>query len=392
MSALPAPVGLYDPFVHAMVDDPYPIYRELRREHPVYHNEQRGFWALSRFADVQDTARSWRSFTSTAGSDIDIDPDFFGPGDFINSDPPTHGRLRGVVKEFFSMRALRSLEPTIAARVRELLDPMIERGGGEFVSEVASRLPLSVICGLLGLPVEDADWLSSRMHDVLVRTPGSSDVPEPAVAARRELEEYVLDIAGRRRVRPGGDVLSAIVAGERRDAVAPDEVTGICLLLLLAGWETSSVLAANAVWLLARHLDQRRLLVDEPARIPAAIEEILRFESPAQQHTRVAAVDVELHGHSIPAGQRIVLLWAAANRDDDRWSDAEQFRVDREPQRHLAFGEGIHHCLGAPLARLEAKVLLEHLLGRNPRFEVADTERFPGVVIRGISKMAVSWC
>jgi cytochrome P450 len=392
LSALPAPVGLYDPFVHAMVDDPYPIYRELRDEHPVYRNEERGFWALSRFADVQDTARNWRSFTSTAGSDIDIDPDFFGPGDFINSDPPRHTRMRGVVKEFFTLRQLRALEPVIGVRVRALLEPLIASGGGEFVSEVASRLPLSVICGLLGLPVDDGGQLTEMMHDVLERTPGSSEVPERAIAARRGLEEYVREVAARRRAQPRDDVLSAIVAAEHRGDLAPDQITGMVLLLLLAGWETSSVLTANAVWLLARHPEQRKLLIKEPGRIPEAIEEMLRFESPAQQHTRVATAEIELHGQTIPAGGRIVLLWAAANRDEDRWPDADRLRIDREPKRNLAFGEGIHHCLGAPLARLEAKVLLEELLARGPSFDVSEPERFPGVVIRGISRMEVSWC
>jgi cytochrome P450 len=168
-------------------------------------------------------------------------------------------------------------------------------------------------------------------------------------------------------------------------------VTGICLLLLLAGWETTSVLAANSMWLLARHPDQRRLLAAQPDRIPAAIEEILRFESPAQQHMRIAASDVELGGETIPAGDRVVLLWAAANRDEARWPDPEEFNVQREPQRNLAFGEGIHHCLGAPLARLEARILLETVLARNPAFEVDEPERFPGVVIRGIARLPIRW-
>lgn len=374
-----------------MVDDPYTIYGELRREHPVYHNEDRQFWALSRFSDVQDTARNWRSFTSTGGSDIDIDPGFFGPGDFINADPPRHSRLRGVVKQFFSAPVLRSLEPLIAVRARALLDPLFDHGGGEFVSEVAARLPLFVICGLLGLPVNDTDELMSLMNDVLVRSPGSTAVPERALIAKRTLERYVLDVAARRRARPRDDLLSAIVAAEQAGVLASDELTGVTLLLLLAAWETSCVLSANAVWLLARHPAQAQLLAERPAGIPAAIEEILRFESPAQQHTRVAAVDIELHGRTIPAGDRVVLLWAAANRDEARWPDAETFRTDREAKRNLAFGEGVHHCLGAPLARLEARVLLETLLARNPRFDVGEPERFPGVVIRGISRMEIGF-
>jgi cytochrome P450 len=391
LSALPTPVGLYDPFVHAMVDDPYPIYRELRREHPVYRNEERQFWALSRFADVQAAARNWRSLTSTSGSDIDIDPDFFGPGDFINFDPPDHSRMRGVVKEFFSARKLSALEPLIRAKVSALIDPLVARGGGEFVSEVGSRLPLAVISGLLGMPLDGADQVMSLMHDVLVRTPGSSVIPAGALTAKRALEQYVLEVAAHRRDRPRDDVLSAIVAAEQSGVLAPRELTGVVLLLLLAGWETSSVLTANAVWLLAHHPDQRRRLAEQPARIPAAIEEVLRFESPAQQHTRVAVSDLELHGHTIPAGERVVLLWAAANRDEARWPDAEEFVIARAPKRNLAFGEGVHHCLGAPLARLEARVLLEYLLARNPNYELGEPERFPGVVIRGISRMEITW-
>ena len=227
--------------------------------------------------------------------------------------------MRGVVKEFFSARALSALEPLIEARVSSLVDPLVARGGGEFVSEVASRLPLSVICGLLGLPVDDADHLRSLMHDVLVRTPGSSDVPRAGADRQaRSSRSMSLEVAARRRDRPRDDVLSAIVAAEQVGRRwLSGELTGIVLLLLLAGWETSSVLAANAVWLLARHPDQRRLLADQPERIPAAIEEMLRFESPAQQHTRLAVSDIELHGQTIPAGERVVLLWAAANRDED---------------------------------------------------------------------------
>jgi cytochrome P450 len=146
------------------------------------------------------------------------------------------------------------------------------------------------------------------------------------------------------------------------------------------------------VWLLARHPEKRRLLVEQPERIPAAIEEMLRFESPAQQHTRLTVSDIELHGQTIPARERVVLLWAAANRDEARWPHADEFVIDRAQKRNLAFGEGIHHCLGAPLARLEAQVLLEYLLARNPHFDVGEPERFPGVVIRGISRMEIHWC
>jgi cytochrome P450 len=391
VSTLPEPVGLYDPFVHAMLDDPYPVYRQLRQQQPVYHNPDRGFWAVSRWSDVQQVARNWRTFSSAGGVDIDVSPQFFGVGDFIDSDPPKQDRLRAVVKDVFSPRGVRDLEAVIRAQVDVLLDPVLERGSCEFVSEVGSRLPLAIICGLLGFPHAEGTELVSLMHDVLARVPGSTEVSEGAIEALRALEEYIADAAQQRRRRPKDDVLSLIVASEKSGEVLPEEVTGLCLTLLLAGWETTSVLAANAMWLLARHPDQRQLLVDEPGRIPAAIEEMLRFESPAQQHSRVAVSDVELHGERIPAGGRVVMVWASANRDEERWPDGDVFDVCREPKRNLAFGEGIHHCVGAPLARLEARILLETLLAADPSWEVDEPSRFEAVVIRGISHLPVSW-
>lgn len=374
-----------------MVDDPYPVYRELREQHPAYHNPERAFWAVSRWDDVQRAARDWRTFSSAGGSDIDVGGDFFGPGDFIGTQPPKHSRLRGVVKDAFSVRSVQALEPLIRAQVKQLLDPLLEAKGGEFVADVAGRLPLAVIFRVLGFPESEAERLVLPMHDILVRTPGSTEIPEQAVAARESLEESILAAAEDRRRSPQDDLLSAIVAAESTGVVLPDELTGICLLLLLAGWETSSVLATNAMWLLAQHPDQRALLAAVPARIPAAIEEILRFESPAQQHMRIAASDLDLHGERISTGERVVLLWAAANRDGDRWLNADEFDVSREQKRNLAFGEGIHHCLGAPLARLEGRILLEAVLTHDPDFDVDEPERFPGVVIRGIANLPISW-
>lgn len=390
MSVLPAPVGLYDPFVHAMVDDPYPVYRRLRDEHPVYHNPERGFWALSRWSDVQSAARDWRRFSSEGGVDIDSGPRFFGIGDFNEADPPAHDRLRAVVKDAFAPRRIAEMEHSVRALVDELLDPMIERGGGEFVSELASRLPLAVIFGMLGFPAQDGARLVALMQEVLAREPGETELPERAVSSRRLLADYIAEAAAQRRRRARGDLLSVLVEAERSGLLEDQELLGACMLLLLAGWETSSVLAANAVWLLAMHPDQRLILADRPDLIPAAIEEILRFEAPAQHHMRTTVSDVELHGRTIPAGERVLLLWASANRDEARWRDPEQLRVDREVRRNLAFGEGIHHCLGAPLARLEGRVVVERMLARSPSFDVGSIERFPGVVIRGISRLQVT--
>jgi cytochrome P450 len=211
------------------------------------------------------------------------------------------------------------------------------------------------------------------------------------VDATRALEDYILEVAAQRRRREVDDILSIVVAAEKAGGIQPAEVSGICLTLLLAGWETSSVLATNAMWLLARHPEQRRLLADEPERIPAAVEEMLRFESPAQQHSRVVVRETHIHGETISTGDRVVLLWAAANRDEERWHDSERFDVTREQKRNLAFGEGIHHCLGAPLARLEGRILLERVLARSPDFDVHEMVRLKSIVIRGISRLPITF-
>ena len=234
MSVLPAPVGLYDPFVHAMVEDPYPTFQELRHAAPSTTTPIGSSGALSRWSDVQSSARNWRQFSSAEGSDIDVSADFYGAGDFISTDPPKHDRLRGVVKDAFSQSAVQALEDRVRDQVGELLDPLLARGTGEFVEEVGSRLPLAIIFQLLGFTPAEGDELMPLMHDILVRTPGSSEVPERAIRAKDALEEYMLAAAEERRESPRGDLLSSIVAAERSGEVVPDEVAGTCLLLLLA--------------------------------------------------------------------------------------------------------------------------------------------------------------
>lgn len=388
MKTLPAPTGLYDPFVHSMVDDPYPVYRRLRSEHPVYHNADHDFWALSRFDDVQRVARDWRTFSNSVGQ-IDTHAQFFGIGDFIDSDPPKHDRLRDVVKDVFAPKAVKELEHKVRDQVNVLLDPILDRGSGEFVSEVGSRLPLSIIFGLLGYPESDGEYLLPLLYESQRRVPGERGAPERAVDARRAVEDYIENAAEERRKRPREDLLSRIVAAESSRGVLPEEVTGTCMLLMIAGWETTSVTTTNAMWLLAHHPEQRRELTARPDMIPAAVEEMLRFESPVQQLSRITTAEVTLHDQIIPAGERVLLLWASANRDERRWEDSETFDPGREPQRNLAFGEGIHHCLGASLARLEARILVETILARQPEFEVGRPERYHQVVIRGIRKLPV---
>jgi cytochrome P450 len=386
---IPEPVGLYDPFVHAMVPDPYPLYRELRDEHPIYYNEERDLWAISRFEDVQQVARDWRTFANSGGADVDVGPQWFGIGDFVDSDPPRHERLRGVVKNPFSPRATAAMAEDVRRQVDELLAPMLERGHGELVREFAAVIPLVIIFDLLGYPREDVEALKPLLYAVQLRTPGATEPPETAVRARGELHAYIEAAAEERRRSPRADLLTHIVESERTGGVTPEEIPGMALLLMIAGWETSSILITNAIWLLAQHPDQRQRLRANPAEIPAAVEEVLRFEAPVQHLARLTLADATLRDRTIPEGSRVLLLWASANRDERRWEAPDRFDIGRRPQRNLGFGEGIHHCLGAPLARLEARVVLETLLARDIEFEVGEPGRLPQVIIRGISELPI---
>ncbi len=391
VGTLPEPVGLYDPFVHAMVDDPYPLFRQLRDEHPAYYNAERDLWAISRFADVQQLARDWKGFSNTGGADVDVGAQWFGVGDFVDSDPPKHDRLREVVKLPLSPRAVAQLEAKVRNQVDLLLEPLLERGSGEIVADLSAKLPLSIIFGLLGFSESDGAALLPLLYEVQMRTPGDSEVPQAAVRARTALHAFIEEAAQSRRKNPRDDLLSQIVAAEATGAVKPEEIAGMTLLLMIAGWETTSILTTNAIWLLAQHPEQRRTLCEHPERIPAAIEEILRFDAPVQHLARLTMQDADLHGVTIPAGSRVLLLWASANRDERRWDEPDKLDISREAKRNLAFGEGIHHCLGAPLARLETRIVMEALLSRKPDFEVGEPARLPQVIMRGISQLPIQF-
>jgi cytochrome P450 len=299
--------------------------------------------------------------------------------------------MRAVVKNPFAPRAVAEMEAKVREQVGVLLDPMLERRSGEVVGELASKLPLGIIFDLLGYPQADEAVLLPLLYEVQLRTPGDSEVPAKAIRAREALHAYIEEAAEERRRNPRDDLLTQIVASESSGGVTREEIPGMTLLLMIAGWETTSVLTSNAIWLLANHSDQRRILAEHPSRIPAAVEEILRFDAPVQHLARLSMRDSELHGQAIPAGSRILLLWASANRDERRWDDPDSLDISRALKRNLSFGEGIHHCLGAPLARLESRIILEVLLSREPEFEVGEPERLPQVIIRGISRLPISF-
>jgi cytochrome P450 len=374
----------YDPFL--FYEDPYPIYRRLRDEAPVYLNRGRSIWVLSRFDDVQAAGRDWRTFSSAEG--VDIDDSRLGPGSFLDADPPRHDELRKIIHADFAPASLGRLEPLIVAKVDALVTSLLERGRVDLVDELARRLPVSVVCDLLGAPAEDHAQLERWYADMLYREPGRSDVPEIAERATREMRGYIVAAVSDRLRSPRGDLFSTIAAARGEGRLSMDEVDGMCRLLLLAGVHTTSSLIANTLMLLEDRPGDRRALAEDPGRIPNAIEELLRYLAPVQSGARVTTRDVEMRGVPIPHGERVLLLWASANRDERRYPDPDTLDLGRAPLRNVAFGEGIHFCLGAPLARLEARIAFEALFTRVSEYEiVGPVERHFTFLERGIASL-----
>jgi cytochrome P450 len=370
MLAAPRDVS-YDPFSVEMNEDPYPTYKRLRDECPVHYNPDRGLWSLSRYHDIQASARDWNTFSSVAGADLDDTGKLMGEGDFLDTDPPRHDILRKSVRDHFTPKAINALEGRVRTRAGALLDALIGRGEADFAESYAWPLPAGMVCELLGFPDTEHAELLRLFMDSLRRVPGQAEIPAEAWQAAKTVRTYFADVAKERQLRPRSDVMTSLVAAVGSGDISSEEVLGICYLLFLAGIETTASLISNALLLLHDHPDQRQMLTRDLTMLPAAIEELLRFESPVQFIGRATTREVKLHGTVIPEGGRVVFIYASANRDGRKFPDPDRLDLSRPPSRHLAFGEGIHHCIGAPLARLETRVALEVLLPRIPEYEVA---------------------
>jgi len=378
----------FDPLTQG---DPYPTYAELRRSRPVYRNEARGFWALSRFDDVQHAARSWQSLSSADGVNLDDTLSLTGAGNFIAADPPEHDRLRKVVRDRFTPAAVAAMEPAIRDDVRRTLAAAAREGGFDAATQLAWALPVRTISRLLGLPVDDEPMLGACLRAVIRRDPQAETLPASARGAGESLRAYFLAHVGERGAAPRDDLLSDIVRAQERGELELTEIPGLCILLYVAGTETVADFVGNALVALGEHPDQRALLVADPALAPRAVEELLRFESPVQYQVRTALAGVRLHGVEIPEGARVALLWGSANRDERRWQRPDALDITREPLRNLAFGEGIHHCLGAPLARLQGRIVLEETLRALPSYRIdGEIERVATHNTRGVARLPIA--
>lgn len=363
----------YSPFDAEVIADPYPVYRELRANSPAHWSREANSWVLSRYDDVSAALADPATYSSASGifptpPGVDM-TELFLPM-LIMSDPPRHTQLRQIVSRAFTPRRIAALEPHIETLVKDLLDQTPEAGNWEFVSGFAGPLPAIVIADMLGVPRDDRDqfraWSTTLIQSNPVR--GEFGAGLDAAAA---LYEYFRAFLAERRAHPQDDLMTALVQAEvDGEYLSEDELLGFCLLLLVAGHETTTNLLSNSAVVLAQHPDVRQQLADDPELVPAAVEELLRFDSPVQGLARTLTEPVELHGESMQTGDTVLLLFGSANRDDHAFPHADRFDVNRHPERQVAFGRGIHFCLGASLARLEARIALQTLLTRRPDWDV----------------------
>jgi cytochrome P450 len=285
----------------------------------------------------------------------------------------------------------RRFEPVIRDKVRRLIDGFADSGRADIARDLARPLPGAMICTWLGFPDENHPRLLEWFGHMLERVPGQRALPASALEARDRMRAYIEAAAAERRASPADDLLSVLTEAQLGGAITADEVLGSSILLFMAGITTTSGLISNSLLHLDRFPEQRELMRHEPARIPAAIEELIRFDAPIPSVLRVTTRDVESYGSVIPTGSRVSLIWASANRDERRWPDPDRLDIERMPQRHVSFGEGIHHCIGAPLARLEARVALEELLARIPTYTVAGPVRRVATTDRALESLPVEF-
>jgi cytochrome P450 len=400
----------YDPYDAAIDADPHPVWRRLRDEAPLYYNEEHDFYAVSRYEDVLTASTDWRTYSSAFGTVLEMidtesaratyelvsnDPhETFSMMIFM--DPPSHDVMRRLVSRAFTPRRVAEREGRLRELCTELLEPQVGGAGFDFVEDFAAKIPSMIIGALLGVPKPDQDQLRIWGDHLMRFEPVPS---EEKLGAIGNLYHYLDDVVTDRTAHPRDDMTTDLVNAEieledgttRR--LTHDELLGFITLLELAGSETTARLLGWAAVLLARHPEQRARLVAEPALIPNAVEELLRYEAPSPIQSRYVTTDAEWYGRAVPAGSKLAMLTGSAGRDERAFPDPDRLDVTRHFDKHLTFGYGVHYCLGANLARLEAKVVLEETLARFPEWTVDESavELVHTSTVRGPSHVPIGW-
>jgi cytochrome P450 len=398
------PDDLYwDPFDHTIHEDQHPLWKRMREEAPLYRNEEHDFWALTRFQDVVDTYVNWRDYSSARGDILEIirgGQSEYSTANMISEDPPLHRLHRATVSRAFTPKAVQIIEDRVRSFATKAFDDQVGANSFDMVKDIGRNVAGTAIAGMLGIPDSDLpsvlDFIDMQMQ---VGTTLQLDERNAFDDLQEGQRDYFRDQIRRCRQDPRDDIMSGLATLEFVDEhgvrrmLTEEEVAGNVGLLTAGGYETMTRFAGWTGDVLAKFPEQRAKLVDRPELIPNAVDELLRFESPSHANARTTTRDLEWYGRTVPAGSVVLLIPGSAGRDWRAYPDPDTFDVERVFERHLAFGFGIHFCLGAALARLEGRIIMEELLARFPEWEVdRDNAEFvhAGSAVRGYSKLPIT--
>ncbi|PYO09521.1 MAG: cytochrome P450 [Candidatus Rokuibacteriota bacterium] len=382
--------------------DPYPTYHRLRAEDPV-HQSPLGFWVLTRYDDVSAVLRDPRFIkeplaalvAARFGAEV---PRGVGLS-MLDRDPPDHTRLRGLVSKAFTPRVVDGLRSRIQQIVDELITRVQAAGSMDVIEEFAYPIPVNVICEMLGVPLADHERFKGWSLDIArgldsIWLPPDSEVPRRSAASRHAINDYFRGLIAQRRASPRGDLLSALIAAEEAgDKLNEEELLATCILILIAGHETTVNLIGNGVLALLRNPGELERLRATPGLITNAVEELLRYDGPVQRTARVASAPATIGGRTIAKGEMVMPFIGAADRDPSQFPDPDRLDLTRADNRHIAFGWGIHFCLGAPLARVEGQIAIDALVRRLPRLELmTDAPEYrQSLTLRGLKTLPVKF-
>jgi cytochrome P450 len=383
----------FDPFDHKTHDNPYPLYQQLRDNDPLYRNEKFGFWIVSRYADCVQVLRDFKTFCNRQGQTLEPVGETVPPI-LLLMDPPHHTRLRKVVSRVLTPELVGHLDAEIRTLARELLAPFAGKNSMDIVKDFSALLPMAIISRMLKIPQCDEDLMRGWSDATVHRDDGVYAMPDSGLKATLAMYQYLDNLTAERRKHAyGNDLVSLILQAEDAGDVTHEEVVGFLYLLALAGNETTTKLIGNMTYQLSEHPDQLKLLIEDPSLIGAAIEEVMRFDGPTQLQARTATVDIEMHGKTIRKGDKVGILFIAANRDERHYANADTFDVRRNPRDHIGFGAGVHACLGAALARLEVKIAFEELFKITHDFKVVKEglARMHSPNVRGYTSVPITF-